>query len=74
MAIPEAVDDELQQRSAFRRLRELQESLCSEGLLLDTLSMGMSADLAPAIAEGATIVRVGSAIFGNRNYANDHAR
>jgi len=69
MAIPAATEDEQQQRAAFKRLRELQESLCNEGLALDTLSMGMSGDLDAAIAEGATIVRVGSAIFGNRNHA-----
>jgi uncharacterized pyridoxal phosphate-containing UPF0001 family protein len=43
--------------------------LRADGLQLDTLSMGMSADMPAAIAEGATIVRIGSAIFGNRDYA-----
>jgi uncharacterized pyridoxal phosphate-containing UPF0001 family protein len=47
-------------------LRELLKSLQAEGLALDTLSMGMSADLEAAVMEGATIVRVGSAIFGAR--------
>lgn len=68
MAIPEATSDEAQQRAAFARLRTLFESLRADGLALDTLSMGMSGDLAAAVAEGATIVRVGSAIFGARHY------
>jgi pyridoxal phosphate enzyme (YggS family) len=68
MAIPEPETDEAKQRAAFARLRALAERLRADGLELDTLSMGMSADLAAAIAEGATIVRVGSAIFGSRNY------
>ena len=50
------------------RLRELLQDLRDDGLAVDTLSMGMSADMAAAIAEGATIVRVGSAIFGSRTY------
>jgi pyridoxal phosphate enzyme (YggS family) len=68
MAIPEPETDPEKQRAAFARLRVLAEQLRAEGLDLDTLSMGMSADMAAAIAEGATIVRVGSAIFGSRNY------
>jgi len=68
MAIPEATSDEAQQRAAFARLRTLFESLRADGLALDTLSMGMSGDLAAAVAEGATIVRIGSAIFGARHY------
>lgn len=68
MAIPEASKDPAQQRAAFARLRSLFEDLRADGLPLDTLSMGMSGDLAAAVAEGATIVRVGSAIFGARNY------
>ncbi len=67
MAIPEPVDGFEAQRVPFRRLRELQAVLCAEGLALDTLSMGMSHDLEAAIAEGATIVRVGTAIFGARS-------
>lgn len=55
------------QRVPFRRLRELLESLNEDGLRLDTLSMGMSADYAAAIREGATIVRIGTAIFGARD-------
>lgn len=66
MAIPEPTQDVAQQRAQFRMLRELLEQLNAQGLHLDTLSMGMSHDLEAAIAEGATIVRVGSAIFGAR--------
>ena len=68
MAIPEAQTDPALQRAAFARLRVLAESLRAGGLAIDTLSMGMSGDMAAAIAEGATIVRVGSAIFGARHY------
>jgi pyridoxal phosphate enzyme (YggS family) len=68
MAIPEPVDGFEQQRASFARLRVLYERLRADGLALDTLSMGMSADMRAAIVEGATIVRVGSAIFGSRNY------
>ena len=68
MAIPEPAEGYEQQRAPLARLRALYEQLRAEGLALDTLSMGMSADLKAAIVEGATIVRVGSAIFGSRNY------
>jgi pyridoxal phosphate enzyme (YggS family) len=68
MAIPEPETDAAKQRAAFARVRALAEQLRADGMELDTLSMGMSADMAAAIAEGATIVRVGSAIFGARNY------
>lgn len=68
MAIPEPAVEFQQQRAAFARLRTLYEQLRADGLALDTLSMGMSADMRAAIFEGATIVRVGSAIFGARNY------
>jgi len=71
MAIPEPSHTYEQQRAPFRRLRELFDHLCAQGLPLDTLSMGMSADLAAAIAEGATIVRIGTAIFGARHYAKE---
>jgi PLP dependent protein len=70
MAIPAPSPECARQRAAFRRLRQLFEQLQEQGLALDTLSMGMSADLEAAIMEGATIVRVGSAIFGTREYAN----
>jgi pyridoxal phosphate enzyme (YggS family) len=66
MSIPEPSDDAAVQRAQHRRLRELLESLRTGGLEVDTLSMGMSADLEAAIAEGSTMVRVGTAIFGER--------
>jgi pyridoxal phosphate enzyme (YggS family) len=67
MSIPEPAPDFEAQRAPHRRLRELFDDLRAQGLALDTLSMGMSADLEAAIAEGATLVRVGSAIFGQRD-------
>lgn len=66
MAIPEPAGDEAAQRAPHRALRELLASLQRQGLALDTLSMGMSADLDAAVLEGATLVRVGTAIFGQR--------
>ncbi|MCF8177474.1 MAG: YggS family pyridoxal phosphate-dependent enzyme [Sulfuritalea sp.] len=66
MAIPAPSEDRELQRKQFAMLRRLSEQLKSEGLKLDTLSMGMSHDLEAAIMEGATIVRVGTAIFGSR--------
>lgn len=69
MAIPEPEDDAARQRAPFRKMHDLFTQLQADGLQLDTLSMGMSADMPAAIAEGATIVRIGSAIFGTRNYA-----
>lgn len=69
MCIPEPVDDPLRQRARFAMLRELRDELMRDGLALDTLSMGMSDDLELAVAEGSTMVRVGSAIFGARNYS-----
>lgn len=66
MAIPAPAPEFAAQRIPFARLRALQERLIAEGLALDTLSMGMSDDLEAAIAEGATLVRVGTAIFGPR--------
>ncbi|MDP3841882.1 MAG: YggS family pyridoxal phosphate-dependent enzyme [Oxalobacteraceae bacterium] len=68
MAIPEPAPDFDSQRRSFGRLRQLFEDLNAQGCALDMLSIGMSADMAAAIAEGATIVRVGSAIFGQRTY------
>jgi len=67
MGIPEPTDDESQQRAQFRRLRQCFEQCIAAGMQMDTLSMGMSADLEAAIAEGATQVRVGTALFGSRN-------
>ena len=69
MAIPEPLPTLELQRAPYRQMKLLQDQLNEHGLQLDTLSMGMSADLAAAILEGSTIVRIGSAIFGNRNYA-----
>ena len=69
MAIPEPTSDTGLMRRRFGLLRELRDQLNRQGLALDTLSMGMSADLEPAIAEGATLVRVGTAIFGQRPLA-----
>ena len=66
MAIPEPSDDPALTRSRFALLRQLRDRITANGLPLDTLSMGMSHDLEAAIAEGATIVRVGTAIFGER--------
>ena len=68
MAIPAPLEDFALQRRAFRQVFEAYEQLKNVGLPLDTLSMGMSHDLEAAIAEGATLVRVGTAIFGERNY------
>ena len=69
MAIPEPTEDVEQQRAAFAKLRLMQNDLQAVGIQTDTLSMGMSADMDAAIAEGATIVRIGTAIFGGRDYA-----
>jgi hypothetical protein len=66
MAIPQPATGLDAQRVPYRALARLQAQLNGQGLALDTLSMGMSADLEAAVAEGATIVRVGSAIFGDR--------
>jgi pyridoxal phosphate enzyme (YggS family) len=68
MAIPRDSDDPAEQRAAFAALRALFDQLNQQGFALDTLSMGMSHDLEAAIAEGATLVRVGTAIFGARTY------
>ena len=66
MAIPAPTADPAAQRAAFRQVREAYEALAARGLVLDTLSMGMSGDFEAAIREGATIVRVGTALFGER--------
>jgi hypothetical protein len=66
MAIPAPSDEFEAQRRPFRALREAMAGLQATGLELDTLSMGMSGDLAAAIAEGATMVRIGTALFGPR--------
>ncbi|MDX1374537.1 MAG: YggS family pyridoxal phosphate-dependent enzyme [Burkholderiales bacterium] len=69
MAIPEPTQDAALQRARFRMLRELFEAARAGGLALDTLSMGMTDDMETAIAEGATMVRIGTAIFGAREGA-----
>ena len=66
MCLPAIRDDFDEQRKPFARLRELKEGLERSGIPMDTLSMGMSGDFEAAIAEGATIVRVGTALFGPR--------
>ena len=66
MTIPAPIHDFAQQRAVFAQLRTLQQQLNQQGFDLDTLSMGMSDDMQAAIAEGATIVRIGTAIFGTR--------
>ena len=70
MSIPEPAETIDAQRVPHRQLRELFEQLRADGLELDTLSMGMSSDLEAAVLEGATIVRVGTAIFGARDYSH----
>lgn len=67
MAIPAPSDDVDVQRHAFAAVREAYDQLIAAGYALDTLSMGMTDDMEAAIAEGATIVRIGTAIFGARN-------
>ena len=66
MCLPAIRDTFDEQRIPFARTRELAESLAREGLIMDTLSMGMSDDFRAAIMEGATIVRIGTAVFGPR--------
>ena len=66
MCIPPEESEPTRQRAWFARLRTLLEELNAEGLRLDTLSMGMSADFEAAILEGATIIRLGTALFGAR--------
>lgn len=67
MAIPAPEHDFARQRAVFAQVRALQEQLIAQGFALDTLSMGMTDDMEAAIAEGATIVRIGTAIFGSRH-------
>lgn len=71
MVIPAPADDLARQRVPFAQMRKLLAALNAQGMQLDTLSMGMSQDFAVAIQEGATIVRIGSAIFGARNYGGE---
>jgi len=72
MGIAEETADVERQRHQFRSLRELFDAARAGGLALDTLSMGMSADLEAAVAEGATLVRIGTALFGERTSTTDH--
>ena len=67
MTIPMPADDEQQQRVPFKVLSELYAELRRQGHELDTLSMGMSGDLEAAIAEGSTMIRIGTALFGPRS-------
>jgi len=71
MAIPAPAQDEVVQRSAFAQLRQLWQEMGKQGIELDTLSMGMSHDFVAAIKEGATIIRIGTAIFGKRDYGEN---
>lgn len=66
MALPAPSKDPVTQRASFARVRSIRDQLVNEGIPLDTLSMGMSDDLDSAVAEGATLVRIGTAIFGRR--------
>ncbi len=71
MGLPTKANDPKQQRIPFCALKTLLENLQQQGMELDTLSMGMSDDMDAAIAEGATIVRIGTAIFGSRAQNNN---
>jgi pyridoxal phosphate enzyme (YggS family) len=68
MAIPQPADDLIAQRRPFAQLRTALERLNAQGLQLDTLSMGMTADIDAAILEGATMIRIGTALFGPREH------
>ncbi|MDX1398199.1 MAG: alanine racemase, partial [Oceanospirillum sp.] len=70
MAIPAQADSLEDQRKPLAALRKALEAIKDEHPQLDTLSMGMSGDLEAAIAEGSTMVRIGTAIFGARDYSN----
>lgn len=72
MAIPRPEDDPVRQRRVFAQVRELLEQVQQTRPDMDTLSMGMSADMDAAIQEGATLVRVGTALFGPRHYPAAH--
>ena len=69
MGMASFTDEVEEQRAQFRILRRTLEEIRAEGVPMDTLSMGMSADLESALAEGATVVRIGTAIFGERKRA-----
>ena len=72
MTIPAPASDPARQREPFQRLRHYLDHLNQAGMQMDTLSMGMSDDLEAAIAEGATIVRIGTAVFGERPPKHKH--
>jgi len=72
MCLPAIRTDFSAQRVPFARLRKLSESLALQGIATDTLSMGMTGDYRAAIFEGATIVRIGTAVFGPRNIQSDN--
>lgn len=75
MAIPAPEEDEVKQRAPFKKLANALESLNREHhLTMDTLSMGMTSDLEAAIAEGATMVRIGTALFGARSQNHQGVR
>ncbi len=74
MCIPEPAPDFVAACALFQRAKDIFDALNRAGLLLDTLSMGMSADLEAAIHAGSTLVRVGSAIFGDRHHASPPAQ
>lgn len=67
MAIPPPSEDFDEQRRYFRRLRKIRDTLQADGIMLDTLSMGMTDDMEAAIAEGSTMLRIGTALFGPRH-------
>ncbi len=67
MSLPQATNNQREQQEAFQALRQLKDRICSIGIPMDTLSMGMSGDFEAAIREGSTIVRVGTALFGSRD-------
>lgn len=71
MTIPAPAEGLEAQRIPFFKLHELMQQINTQGLALDTLSMGMSHDFNAAILEGATIVRIGTAIFGERSYGGN---
>lgn len=68
MAIPAPTDDVTLQKAQFKQVRECYDALIAQGFALDTLSIGMSGDYPAAIEQGATFVRIGTALFGARNY------
>ncbi len=69
MCVPKADSDEVQKRKAFSLMKETFDQYRAQGYPFDTLSMGMSADFEWAVEEGANLVRIGSAIFGARDYS-----